>query len=175
MTDTDNAWDERTPLSGTVDFTMMYIAHDAFARDLRRLASATERGHAWTPDALAAWAMFEKQLHIHHTAEDVSLWPALRAKAVRTEEVAVLDAMELEHAQIDPHLEAVDQALASRDAASGSRSTVAAPSGAAHSGSACDLDMADAGCGTRGIKIAASRSCPVLSHGSVALLQSRLA
>jgi hemerythrin-like domain-containing protein len=60
--------------------------------------------------------MFTKQLHIHHTAEDTSLWPRLRAQAVRPHEVHILDAMEMEHAQIDPELERVDQALADHDA-----------------------------------------------------------
>jgi len=111
-----NTWHERTPLNGDVDFTMMYVAHDAFTRDLQRLASASEQGHAETPEALAAWAMFTKQLHIHHTAEDTSLWPKLRAAVSAPEEVAVLDAMEMEHAQIDPQLVRVDAAIAAHDA-----------------------------------------------------------
>jgi len=111
-----NAWPERTPLNGDVDFTMMYVAHDAFTRDLQRLASASEHGHAQTPEALAAWAMFSKQLHIHHSAEDTSLWPKLRATVSAPEDVAVLDAMETEHAQIDPQLERVDAAIAAHDA-----------------------------------------------------------
>ena len=37
---------EPTPLTGQVDFTMMYVAHDAFARDLHRMAAASERGDA---------------------------------------------------------------------------------------------------------------------------------
>lgn len=106
---------ERNPLNGDVDFTMMYVAHDAFTRDLRRLASASEQGHAQTPEALAAWAMFTKQLHVHHTVEDTSLWPKLRAAVSAPDEVAVLDAMEMEHAEIDPHLEQVDDALTSND------------------------------------------------------------
>jgi hemerythrin-like domain-containing protein len=114
MTDTSN---RRTPLNGAVDFTMMYVAHDAFTRDLRRIATARERGQAFTPETLAGWAMFTHQLHVHHTAEDTSLWPRLRAKAVQPDEVAVLDAMEMEHAQIDPRLEYVEDALAAKDAA----------------------------------------------------------
>jgi hemerythrin-like domain-containing protein len=116
MTNADT-WPERTPLNGAVDFTMMYVAHDAFARDLYRLAAASARGQAFTPQTLATWAMFTKQLHIHHTAEDTSLWPMLRAKAVQPDEVGVLDAMEMEHAQIDPHLHHVEQAIAAKAAA----------------------------------------------------------
>jgi pimeloyl-ACP methyl ester carboxylesterase len=108
---------ERTPLNGEVDFTMMYIAHDAFARDLHGMTTASEHGQAFTPETLAGWAIFTHQLHVHHTAEDTSLWPRLRAKAVQPDEVAVLDAMEMEHAQIDPRLEYVEDALAANDAA----------------------------------------------------------
>ena len=107
---------ERRVLDGAVDFTMMYVAHDAFTRDLRRMARASERGQAWTAEAQAGWAMFTKQLHVHHTTEDTSLWPRLRAQPLRPDEVAVMDAMEAEHAQIDPQLERVDRALAERDA-----------------------------------------------------------
>jgi hypothetical protein len=40
----------------------------------------------------------EKQLHIHHTGEDTSLWPRLRAAVSSAGEVAVVDAMDAEHA-----------------------------------------------------------------------------
>jgi hemerythrin-like domain-containing protein len=95
----------------------MYVAHDAFARHLERLVSAIEQGSAATPGTSARWALFKKQLHIHHTAEDVSLWPRLRAAVSRSDELAVLDAMEHEHAQIDPQLERVDAAFATGGAA----------------------------------------------------------
>lgn len=117
MTDLNNAWRERVPFIGEVDFTMMHVAHDAFARDLRRLVTASEGGSALTPEALAVWQMFKKQLHIHHTAEDTSLWPRLRSVVFADEDVAVLDAMDAEHAQIDPQLERVDAAIADSDAA----------------------------------------------------------
>jgi hypothetical protein len=107
---------ERIPLNGKVDFTMMYVAHDAFIRDLHRMAVASEHGRAWTPETQAGWAMFTKQLHVHHRTEDTSLWPKLRVQPLRPDEVAVLDQMEMEHAQIDPELERVDRALAEHDA-----------------------------------------------------------
>jgi hypothetical protein len=112
-----DALGDRIPLNGRVDFTMMYVAHDAFSRDLRRMASACDRGQAFAPATRAGWAMFTKQLHIHHTAEDTSLWPRLRERAVQPDEVATLDAMGKEHAQIDPQLERVEEALAATDAA----------------------------------------------------------
>jgi iron-sulfur cluster repair protein YtfE (RIC family) len=101
----------RRPLQGTVDFTLMYAAHDAFHRDLRCLAAAVEAGQTADPAVCTGWATFKNQLHIHHTAEDTSLWPPLRQKVTRPEDVAVLDAMEAEHARIDPLLSQVDASL----------------------------------------------------------------
>jgi iron-sulfur cluster repair protein YtfE (RIC family) len=102
----------RRPLQGTVDFTLMYAAHDAFHRDLRRLAAAVEAGQTADPAVRTGWATFKNQLRVHHTAEDTSLWPPLRQKVTRPEDVAVLDAMEAEHARIDPLLSQVDASLA---------------------------------------------------------------
>jgi iron-sulfur cluster repair protein YtfE (RIC family) len=114
----DNTRGDRIPLTGKVDFTMMYAAHDAFTRDLKRLTAAVEAGQTADPAVRAGWAMFKKQLHIHHIAEDKSLWPVLRGRVTRPDDVAVLDAMEDEHARIDPQLESVDKALAASDAVS---------------------------------------------------------
>jgi hemerythrin-like domain-containing protein len=98
--------------AGGVDFSAMYAAHDAFARDLTQLATAAAAGRATEPSVLAGWATFSRQLSAHHRAEDAALWPALRAKVTQAGETAVLDAMEAEHAQIDPLLARVDRALA---------------------------------------------------------------
>lgn len=73
--------------------------------------------------------MLKKQLHIHHTAEDRSLWPPLREKVTRPEQVAVLDAMQAEHARNDPQLDAVDQALAASGAGNLTRSVGALAEG----------------------------------------------
>jgi Hemerythrin HHE cation binding domain len=102
----------RRSLQGRVDFTFMYAAHDAFHRDLRRLAAAVEAGQTADPAVRVGWATFKNQLHVHHTAEDEFLWPALRAKVTEPGDVAVLDAMEAEHAGIDPLLSQVDASLA---------------------------------------------------------------
>lgn len=102
----------RRPLRGTVDFTFMYAAHDAFHRDLRYLAAAVEAGQTTDPAVRTGWATFKSQLHVHHTAEDEFLWPPLRQKVTRPEDVAVLDAMQAEHARIDPLLSQVDASLA---------------------------------------------------------------
>jgi hypothetical protein len=100
--------------AGRVDFTLMYAAHDAFRRDLRRLAAAVEAGRAADPAVRAGWATFASQLHIHHTAEDSWLWPALRERVTGAAEGAVLDAMDAEHARIDPMLDGVEGSLAAR-------------------------------------------------------------
>lgn len=104
-------WMRRAGLRGRVDFTMMYVAHDAFSRDLSRLIQLSNAGRAHAPEALAIWDMFSRQLHIHHTAEDAGLWPRLRAVVTDRDEIAVLDAMEAEHAYLDPQLERADRAL----------------------------------------------------------------
>ncbi len=105
----------RRPRQGRVDFTLMYAAHDAFERDLRRLTTAVVAGRGADPATRAGWATLKNQLHIHHTVEDVALWPPLRKKAVRPAEVEVLDAMEAEHAGIDPLLARIDAAFAASD------------------------------------------------------------
>jgi len=110
-----DAWRRRASLTGDVDFTMMYVAHDAFNRDLQRLVDATESGAALSPPATATWRLFSKQLHTHHGAEDAALWPRLRAAVTDPQEVQVLDDMEAEHASLDPRLERIDFAIAAGD------------------------------------------------------------
>jgi iron-sulfur cluster repair protein YtfE (RIC family) len=90
----------------------MYAAHDAFRRDLYRLQASVAAGHASDPATRAGWASFTRELHVHHTVEDAALWPPLRQKTYRPDEVAVLDAMEAEHARIDPLLAPVEAAVA---------------------------------------------------------------
>ena len=49
-----------------------------------------------------------KFLTVHHLSEDDSLWPPLRAAAAdHPDRVAVEDALEAEHAVIEPLLEAI--------------------------------------------------------------------
>ncbi|GGV64905.1 hypothetical protein GCM10010277_71780 [Streptomyces longisporoflavus] len=92
-----------------VDLTMMYAIHHAFRRDLRLLAAAQH-------DDVAAfrqgWQLFKNYLTIHHLAEDHSLWPVLRTKLDgQDEQLRMLRAMELEHAQLDTAVEKIDAAL----------------------------------------------------------------
>lgn len=98
-----------------VDFTFMYAAHDAFSRDLELLSASLSARHG-IADAPTErrWATFKRQLHIHHTVEDETLWPPLRQMATGPREQEVLAEMEAEHAVIDPLLARVDAALAAR-------------------------------------------------------------
>jgi hypothetical protein len=82
-----------------LDFTMMYVFHDALRRDLGRLTSYDGGGRP------LGWELFTTFLHIHHTAEDDLLWPAMPT------DDPVLTAMAEEHATLDPLLAEVDTAL----------------------------------------------------------------
>jgi iron-sulfur cluster repair protein YtfE (RIC family) len=108
--------------TGHLDLTVMVAFHDAFRRDLAHLARAASRRPAQLDQpnrrtaVLAGWELFKTQLHIHHTAEDHDLWPRMRTHlADRPDELALLQAMQDEHAHIDPLLAAVEDALADRD------------------------------------------------------------
>ena len=94
---------------GPVDVKMMYVMHHAFRRDLvmfAAAAAATPAGDADTWVALAErWQVFGTILHHHHSGEDAGLWPRLMQEA-SPDEQATLDAMEAEHAEIDPILAA---------------------------------------------------------------------
>lgn len=94
---------------GPIDMTMMYVMHHAFRRDLEAFATAagtTPAGdrRAWVAMA-QRWELFSTALHHHHSGEDTGLWPALLDRA-DAEGRATLEAMEAEHAEIDPILEA---------------------------------------------------------------------
>lgn len=100
-------------MSGTIDTTMMYAVHDAFQRDLDRLAAMAGGGTGDDPAVRAGWERFSRFLHIHHTAEDTHLWPVLQRKlADRPEGLAVLERMEDEHTGLTALLDGVEQALA---------------------------------------------------------------
>lgn len=108
------AWERRAAQRGAVDFTMMFAAHDAFNRDLDRLEAALADQQAVTSAFTATWRTFSHQLHTHHSAEDVALWPRLRA-ASQADEQQILDDMEAEHASLDPLLDAIDEAVTHGD------------------------------------------------------------
>jgi hypothetical protein len=102
--------------SGDADLTIMLAAHDAFRRDLARLARAAASADLSDParrqPVAAGWELLKRELHIHHTAEDELIWPVLRPRLVHSEHaLSVLDAMEEEHERLDPLLAAVDAAF----------------------------------------------------------------
>ena len=102
--------------TGDADLTVMLAAHEALRRDLVGLAHAAAdadgRGPARREAVRYGWEVFQRQLHIHHTAEDELVWPALRARLPASDAArSVLDAMAAEHQQIDPLLAAVNRAM----------------------------------------------------------------
>jgi hemerythrin-like domain-containing protein len=95
-----------------INFTEMYVTHDSFRRDLRRLAAAADAGRTADPRVRDGWRNFKRQLHVHHTVEDAWLWPRLTGLvADRPDDLALLADMAAEHAVLDPQLAAVDAAL----------------------------------------------------------------
>ena len=94
---------------GPVDMQMMYVLHHAFRRDLDRFVAAARTTPATdrvTWHLLSGrWQVFCEQLHHHHEGEDRAIWPCLREHG-SADDVATLDAMEAEHAEIDPLLSA---------------------------------------------------------------------
>jgi hypothetical protein len=108
--------------AGDADLTIMLAAHDAFRRDLTRLARTAAAAKLSDParrqSVAAGWELFKHQLHLHHTAEDELIWPVLRPRLAHSPAAQdTLDAMEAEHEQIDPLLAAVDAELAGGDRA----------------------------------------------------------
>ena len=100
---------------GPVDMFMMYVMHFGFRRDLSAFAAAaaatpSEDHRTWR--ALAdRWGLFSVVLHHHHSGEDSGLWPLLME---RTDDAGrtVLEAMEAEHGEIDPILQACEAGFA---------------------------------------------------------------
>jgi hypothetical protein len=110
--------------TGDADLTIMIAAHDAFRRDLTRLARAVTAADLSDParrrSVNAGWELFKRQLHMHHTAEDEIIWPTLRPRLAHSQTaLSVLDAMEEEHERIDPLLATVDAAFAQQAASPG--------------------------------------------------------
>ncbi|HTJ32697.1 MAG TPA: hemerythrin domain-containing protein [Dactylosporangium sp.] len=102
-----------------LDMTMMLTIHGAFRRELERIERIAAGGGDDPGRVLRAalgWRMFARYLHIHHTTEDETVWGIMPAHlAGRPDELALLEAMEAEHAAIDPLLTAVEAAVADRE------------------------------------------------------------
>lgn len=97
---------------------MMLAMHTALRRELVRIRRIVERpgdDPRAVLHAAAGWDMFKTYLHVHHAAEDVALWPAMRPALEGGTDLALLDAMEAEHETIDPLLDAIDTTIANPD------------------------------------------------------------
>lgn len=96
-------------IEGPVPMDVMYLMHHAFRRDLAAFAAAAQATPVDDRDTWRRladrWEVFATILHHHHTGEDTGVWPFLleRTDAAGRE---VLAAMEAEHDEIDPLLEA---------------------------------------------------------------------
>jgi len=99
-----------------LDMTMMFAMHDALRRELGqvgRIARLRDDHPGQLLQAALGWELFKKFLLVHHQSEDDALWPALRAHVDgQPDRVALVEAMEEEHAAIDPLLTAIDAAAA---------------------------------------------------------------
>lgn len=99
-----------------LDMTMMYAMHGAFRRDLDRLSVMTETRDPDRPYVTQGWETLKMALHGHHHAEDEDLWPLARRNIPnRSDDLAVLDAMEDEHATIGPMIQRIDAQLYRND------------------------------------------------------------
>lgn len=96
---------------GKIDFTVMYVTHDAFRRDLDRLAAAAAERRTGTRGVRAGWENFKNQLDVHHSVEDAALWPRVERAVAGLADRELLAEMRAEHAQLHPPLAAVDQAM----------------------------------------------------------------
>jgi hypothetical protein len=100
---------------GPVDMQIMYVMHHAFRRDLARFAEAA--WHTPVEDRVTwrrlarRWQVFADVLHLHHSGEDAGLWPWLLEHGT-PEDRATLEAMESEHADLDPLLRSCAEGFA---------------------------------------------------------------
>jgi hypothetical protein len=102
-----------------LDMTTMFAYHDALRRDLDQVAQMTAR--------CEGWELFKRFLHVHHIAEDEALWPVMRRALIGdSDEVALLDEMETEHAGLEPLVDAIDDALDRGGSAPQARADLAA-------------------------------------------------
>lgn len=92
--------------------TLLMMSHFGFRRDvvrMRRALGAFNAGDAPRAAALhGAWKAYAAKLHGHHTAEDERMFPGMRA----TPGLApVLDQLGADHAQLDPLVTRLEEAL----------------------------------------------------------------
>jgi hypothetical protein len=97
-------------------FTIVYLIHEAFRRDLGRLRDAVRVpgvGSSRAHQLSEHWDFVNEQLHDHHRVEDESLWPLVRPKLTGdTQGLAVLDEMEAQHLTLEPGCRAITEGFA---------------------------------------------------------------
>ncbi len=102
-----------------LDMNMMFAMHDALRRELvqvGRIANVRDDNPGTLLRAAVGWELFKKFLLVHHQSEDDALWPALRGRVEgHPERIALVEALEAEHAVIEPLLTAIDSAAADPD------------------------------------------------------------
>lgn len=103
-----------------LDMSMMFAMHDALRRELKevtRIATLRDDNPGPMLRAALGWELFKKFLLVHHQTEDDVLWPELRTRASQDHpgRLALADALEAEHAVIEPLLTAIDAAAADPD------------------------------------------------------------
>lgn len=95
-----------------VDMTMNRLVHDAFRREIVRIRN----GLAQLPvddreraEGLARrWDFCSSQMRRHLTAEDEFLWPLVRERSDKPEEIVVIEAMGAEHEVLAEMLPVLD-------------------------------------------------------------------
>ena len=100
-----------------LDMTMMLTIHNAFRRELDRIAkvaSGQDDPRQVLRTALG-WKLFKTYLVIHHTSEDATVWGLMEKRLADAPDRALLAAMEAEHAAINPLLDGIDAAVADRE------------------------------------------------------------
>lgn len=109
--------------------TMIMSSHHAFRRDIAAFARALSAFDPSRAEALSeAWTSFRGALHAHHTVEDTSMFPDMRAQ--HPELGAAIDELDGQHRAIDPLLERGDEAFAKlTEHTDGAREVVAAIAG----------------------------------------------
>jgi iron-sulfur cluster repair protein YtfE (RIC family) len=92
-------------------FTIVYLIHEAFRRDIERLSSAVRApriGQHRAAQLGTHWAFINDQLHHHHLVEDQSLWPLVRPKLSGSEDaLGILTQMEEQHITLNPLCEEI--------------------------------------------------------------------
>jgi Hemerythrin HHE cation binding domain len=116
---------ERTAGPPRGRFTIVYLIHEAFRRDMGRLSTSLRSPDLDTAKArqlTAHWEFVNDQLHHHHRVEDESLWPVVRPKlAGRDDQLQVLRDMETQHLALAPRDDTVSEGFALLSARAGAQ------------------------------------------------------